>query len=1192
MMFAIFAVSQIFASTHPRGVDISKSGNGYIVNFSLPEYVTKTINVEGEEYLKLSVEGFGITSEVGLPSLPQLTFDLMISKDEDIPTAKIINASFSAIVLNEKIFPFQMPWPKNKTLESRPFTINKDYYLTDGNANQPIVKISEPFIIGGAKGVRVTIYPFAYNPAKGELKILQSGHFEINLKNSASLNFTPANAFSSLYNEMFVNYEKSAVESFTGKYLIITAPAFEAGMSGFVTYKTNKGYDVTMVSTDVTGTDKTDIKAYIQNLYDNPETRPVFILLVGDNGDISGWPGDGPDSPNNDLHYVLLDGSTDYYADAFIGRFSVADATDLANIIAKTEYMGDNIGSLDKKSIFMAGSDNYDISEGTHNFVIDNYFDPDGYTYLKLYGTTYGATTQDVIDALNDNQVFAVYSGHGSETYWADGPPLYASDVENLTNTWYPFVYSFACVTGEYEYGECFAETWTRTENGGATFYGSSVTSYWDEDDILERRLFKSMFEDDLTQVVPMFDKGKYYLVDYYGGFTSTMIRYVEMYNCMGDPSLDTKKSLPIITHIPLGNTENLDGPYLVSATITPTAEALDPATIKLIYGRDSAPTTEVLMTDVGDNLYEAEIPGNGSSATYNYYITASDITGQASFAPSGAPASYYSFNAEVDNTPPVIDHTPLDDIALVYWPAHITANVTDDFGVETVDVTYSINGGTQTTFALSYSGENVYEGDFPIPSGDLSIDDVIQYKITATDVSIAGNESSSPSSGFYSFSIIDVAGYILVLNDDPNKGSVVTDEKGTYYRDKSTYGKAANDIADFLQSKNYACDVEPFETSDYTKWTNYDLLILSSSQNSQPVDNDAMRAQITQFVADGGKILIEGGEVGYDYYQSKDVDFRDGVLHITDWLSDNGDKVREYLTDHMLCSDPNNLPSVLPMQTAPSFYDEDVVTVASDADMVFDWTLHSGYASVISCDNIVSGSRYSHILFYTFNLTFLANENDWHCLLENGVNYLMDTGVVPVELVSFDASVQDSKVILNWTTATETNNKGFEVERVSSRLVGTTPRQDKWEKIGFVQGKGTSSDVTNYSFVDPVVSGKVKYRLKQIDFNGTITYSSEVTVEAVPVKFSLEQNYPNPFNPSTVIKYSLATKSNVNLRVYNVLGEVVAQLVNQTEPAGNYKFEWNASNLTSGVYIYTIEAKEIEGNNFFRATKKLLLLK
>jgi hypothetical protein len=207
--------------------------------------------------------------------------------------------------------------------------------------------------------------------------------------------------------------------------------------------------------------------------------------------------------------------------------------------------MENYIGTLTKKNIFMSSTDNWQISEGTHNYVIDQYFNPAGYTNLKLYTYTYGATTQQLINALNDNQQFAIYSGHGGEYSWADGPPLSQPQVRDLTNTWYPFVYSFACVTGSYQVSECFGETWLRTENGASTFYGSSVKSYWDEDDILEKKIFEAMFEDELTRVTPMFDQGKIYLVNYYGGITGTTLRYMEMYNLMGDPSMPVVEMSP-----------------------------------------------------------------------------------------------------------------------------------------------------------------------------------------------------------------------------------------------------------------------------------------------------------------------------------------------------------------------------------------------------------------------------------------------------------------------------------------------------------------------------------------------------------------------------------------------------------------------------------------------------------------------
>jgi uncharacterized membrane protein len=190
-----------------------------------------------------------------------------------------------------------------------------------------------------------------------------------------------------------------------------------------------------------------------------------------------------------------------------------------------------------------------------------------------------------------------------------------------------------------------------------------------------------------------------------------------------------------------------------------------------------------------------------------------------------------------------------------------------------------------------------------------------------------------------------------------------------------------------------------------------------------------------------------------------------------------------------------------------------------------------------------------------------------------------LDT-TVPVELSNFTASVSDKNVQLNWTTATETNNSGFEIQRRSANK--------DWENLAFVAGRGTRTEPSNYSYNDDLTSsGSFSYRLKQIDFGGTFDYSDIINIEFEPVaEYSLNQNYPNPFNPSTIISFSIAQRSNVNLSIFNILGEKVATLINETKDAGNYEAEFNASNLTSGIYIYKLEA----GN--FQSTKKMMLLK
>jgi hypothetical protein len=186
----------------------------------------------------------------------------------------------------------------------------------------------------------------------------------------------------------------------------------------------------------------------------------------------------------------------------------------------------------------------------------------------------------------------------------------------------------------------------------------------------------------------------------------------------------------------------------------------------------------------------------------------------------------------------------------------------------------------------------------------------------------------------------------------------------------------------------------------------------------------------------------------------------------------------------------------------------------------------------------------------------------------------------VPVELISFSASTSGKNVLLEWTTATELNNSGFEVQR---RMIDS-----EYEAVGFVAGSGSTSEQRDYLFSDVnVPDGKYFYRLKQIDFNGVFDFSNEIEVEVnAPAEFSLDQNYPNPFNPSTTINYSIAEPTLVKIAVYNLLGQEVALVVNEFKEAGQHNVNFNASALTSGAYFYTIETPQ------FKQTKKMLLAK
>lgn len=195
------------------------------------------------------------------------------------------------------------------------------------------------------------------------------------------------------------------------------------------------------------------------------------------------------------------------------------------------------------------------------------------------------------------------------------------------------------------------------------------------------------------------------------------------------------------------------------------------------------------------------------------------------------------------------------------------------------------------------------------------------------------------------------------------------------------------------------------------------------------------------------------------------------------------------------------------------------------------------------------------------------------------------DLSIVPVELTSFTANVVGSSVELNWTTATELNNSGFEIERSEDNV--------SFEKIAFVPGFGTTTEPKSYSYTDQSVNGGTYYfRLKQIDFDGSFVYSDVVEVDVtLPSIFALEQNYPNPFNPSTSIQFSLPVDAQVAIGVYNLVGEKVAEVASGNFAAGSHKVTFNASTLTSGIYFYQLDATGSDGKTF-SSVKKMTLLR
>jgi hypothetical protein len=187
----------------------------------------------------------------------------------------------------------------------------------------------------------------------------------------------------------------------------------------------------------------------------------------------------------------------------------------------------------------------------------------------------------------------------------------------------------------------------------------------------------------------------------------------------------------------------------------------------------------------------------------------------------------------------------------------------------------------------------------------------------------------------------------------------------------------------------------------------------------------------------------------------------------------------------------------------------------------------------------------------------------------------------LPVELSSFNYSIDKREVTLNWVTTMELNNKGFDVERKSET--------GQWKKIGFINGNGTSNQPHQYFYKDiKLETGKYNYRIKQIDYNGTFEhfYLNDIVSVGVPGVSEVSQNYPNPFNPVTKIDYHLASEGNVSIKIYDLAGREVKSLIDEFKKAGFYTIEFDASSLASGVYFYKMASSD------FVQIKKMIVVK
>lgn len=695
------------------------------------------------EYVYHLVEG-----EAKLPAIRKM-IEIPVNSVPEITQNSVswIYSSLDALGLPERVVPAQIsiekiPEPVND------FVLDENYYSTNRFLPEKVGKIVETGIIRSRNFALVEISPIQYNPLTGDLKIMESCEFTITLPNSDleetydRINRYSTPRYEKMFEIAFQNYgfyEKNNLNRDQEGILFIVDDDFKDELQPLVDLKIESGYDTTVTKTsDISGgASKENIYGYIEDAYDTWNIPPAYVLLVGDTQQIPTFTGSASYS-EADLYYVTVDGS-DYFPDIYIGRFPGSQESHIETMVEKTVYyLGGNFVNNDwiKKGAFIASSDAGQLAEQTHNYVIENYLEPNDYVCDKIYEAS-GGSSSDIVDALNEGRSLCIYSGHGYSGGWAC-VPFDQTDVSNLENYgMYPFVCSHACTTNPFGQSECYGETWLREpEKGGIGFWGASASTYWDEDDILEKAMFQAWWEDGLEWMGGMTDMGLFYLYENYSGGGRTKY-YYEAYNLNGDPSLCLWSDDPTL---PPEKPTTPEGPdeWIREAPTTFTSSAIDPEGASVSYlfdwgdGTDSGwigpyasgQTGEAshIWTELGTYEVRVQAKDNyGVRSEWSDSSTIAIVTNEPPDTPSVTGPREVKVNTLIDFNFVVDDPEGHDVYYMVQWGDGFSLPYTGPYSTgETV--TFSHAWSEYSEFTIAVKAKDIYGAVSPQGSLKISI--------------------------------------------------------------------------------------------------------------------------------------------------------------------------------------------------------------------------------------------------------------------------------------------------------------------------------------------------------------------------------------------------------------------------------------------------------------------------------------
>ena len=1101
----------------------------------------------------IDLEGGSSILELGAPDLDKWTSSIIIP-DNGLTSVEVISSSFhdfyDVSVAPSKGNLSRMINPDNVAYEY------SEIYETNQFYPGKIAELEEPYIIRDVRGQTVVVYPLQYNSitktlrlyTQIDLKITTTGiSGENNLNRESSDNRKISKEFNAIYESLFLNYENDTRFDYLldeGSMLIISHGDFMDEMQPLVDWKNRKGIPTEMVSVSDIGSSSSAIENYVDNYY--YENGLTYLLLVGD---IAQIPSPTVSGSASDPSYGFIDGN-DFYTEIFVGRISGNNPAEISTQVERSieyelnpqlnaSWYDNALGVASNQGPGYAGMSDDVFNDFLWDTLLEDYYYD---SYVGVYDGS-GGTDAQGINAINGGVGIINYTGHGSISSWGNGASLSASQINSLTNNnKLPFVITVGCNVGEFQStSACFTETWQRATNNGEptgsiAHFGSTISQSWEppmHGQWAMNSILTESYDNNITRSLGgIAYNGCMHMNEAQG---SSGINETKYWTFFGDPSI------VIRTDQPSNLNPNHDDLILIGQT--------------------------EFVVDVGFDGALAALSRDGELIGSAYSVGGVAVISLGSESDSPG---------EMDLVVTGYNKIPYETTIMVMTPdgAFVTMNNIDiNYGSdntisagETIDITVEIeNLGNESS---SYVEVSLYEFiDNPyitIIDGYQSINNLLDGSTAYIDLSFSVSNSAPYGHTF---------ALQLDLDSDENNSSTTLNMTVEALVESFENGDFT-DLDWFLDGNaDWSVDSQEYFEGGY------------SARSGNIGDNTVSTLELTMDIIEDGDISF------YKRVSCENVGSVSGSYY--DYLAFYIDGVEQARWAGEVAWSQNSYNVSAGEHTFKWTFikDQDTGEVNSGEDAV--WIDNITFPPVSSDSGVMLGDINGDLIINVLDVIQMVNmalgtqDPNYSTADLNGDGEINILDVVQIVNVILEGRGEDA------TNASIIDKNGVVTLKTDGYIGGiqmTLSHSDNF-KIYLTSEALLSDYVTNNGETKLIIvapsSEKIFTAVGDYEIVDMIIANSSSSIDVLmPEVISLDPAYPNPFNPSTSIRLYMPSDGFADIKIYNTMGQQVDELYSGNISSGYTSFNWNASDLSSGMYI----VRAISNQNI--ATQKIMLIK